>query len=177
MGHPLSESGVLVDQQKMQAVKDWPRPKNKRDVQSFLGLVTYYRGFITHCSGIANPLTGLTKYVPFQWNPAAQSAFSELKESLTNDPILITFDHKNETIVTNDAAEVSIGNVSEQKWDSCFQSVAYASRTIINAEQNYPAHERELLAVVDTIRKWRVYLHGITFPTCTDHYRLKYLDT
>lgn len=177
LGHLISDSGVSVDQQKVQAVRDWPRPKNKRDVQSFLGLVNYYRRFISHCSGIAKPLTDLTKNVPFQWNPAAESAFVELKELLVKAPTLVTFDPKKETIVTSDASKYAIGAVLEQKHDSRFHPVAYASRTLNNAEQNYAAHERELLAVVDTIRKWRVYLHGITFTAYTDHYPLKYLES
>lgn len=105
-----------------------------------------------------------------------EAAFCELKESPTKSPTLITFDPNKTTIVRSDTSKFGIGAVFEEKQNSSFHPIAYSSRTLNNAEQIYTAHERELLAVVDIFRKWRVYLHGTTFTSHTNYYPQKYLE-
>lgn len=82
-----------------------------------------------------------------------------------------------ETIATCDASKYAVGAVSEQKRGKRFHSVAYTSRTLSNAEQNYVAHETELLSILKLFKIWRAYLHGGNFTAYFDHYPLKYLET
>ena len=177
LGHIISQHGISVDPHKISAVRDWPLPKNKQQVQSFLGFVNYYRKFIKDCSLRAKPLTELTKNVNFEWTKEQDDSFQTLKNALTDAPVLRTFNSSLPTFVTTDASQYAIGAVLEQEENKLRRPVAFASRTLNNAEQNYAAHERELLAIVDTLKWWRVYLHGIFFTVHTDHYPLRYLET
>ena len=177
LGHIISSEGLRVDPQKVQAVMEWPVPKNKQHVQSFLGLINYYRKFIKGCSLIGKPLSELAKNVPFHWGDTQEKAFLLLKEALCSAPVLKTFDPKLPIFVTTDASQYAIGAVLEQEDSKKRKPVAFASRTLNDAEQNYAAHERELLAVVDSLKWWRVYLYGNFFTVHTDHYPLRYLET
>lgn len=177
LGFILKGDGVAINPHKTAAIKSWTIPESKKDVQSFLGLVNYYRRFIRNCAQIAKPLTELTKNVPFEWTEKQQSAFSRLKNAVITAPVLQTFDPRYPVYVTTDASKDAIGAVLEQEFPDSRHPVAFTSRTLNDAESRYPAHELELLGVVDTLRVWRCYLHGRKFTVHTDHNSLKYLNT
>ena len=89
LGHVVSESGIAVDPEKTIAVGNWPEPRNKTEVRSFLGLSTYYRRFIPHLADVARPLQQLTeKDREFSWTEECQGSFENLKKLLTMTPIL-----------------------------------------------------------------------------------------
>lgn len=177
LGQTLTSSSVSMDPDKITSILDWPCPENKKDVQSFLGLVNYYRRFIRNCSKIVKPLIELTKNVEFSWNTKKEHAFQALKKYVSSAPLLQTFEPRRKAVVTTDASQYAIGAVLDQLSELGPRPVAFASRTLQPAEQNYAAHERELLAIVDTLRVWRPYFHGTNFVVHTDHYPLKYLQT
>ena len=177
LGHIIGPQGVTVEPQKIRVIKDWKTPQSKKDVQAFLGLVSYYRRFIRNCAKISKPLTTLVGKNELKWSESQQKSFEDLKKALCDAPVLRCFDPSLQIIVTTDASNYAIGAVLEQKDGNSTRPVAYHSRTLNPAEQNYAAHERELLAIVDTLRVWRVYLHGNHFTVHTDHYPLKYLET
>jgi RNase H-like domain found in reverse transcriptase len=80
-------------------------------------------------------------------------------------------------VVTTDASDVGIGAVLEQEYDDALHPVAYASRKLKSAEQNFPTHDRELLAIIYAVREWRTYLHGARFRIRCDHHPLQCLET
>ena len=87
--HIISKDGVAVYPSKVEAVKDWPRPKNASKVRSFLGLSCYYRRFIEGFSKIATPLTNLTqKQQRFNWNDRCEESFQLLMDKLCSAPVL-----------------------------------------------------------------------------------------
>ncbi|XP_075076520.1 uncharacterized protein LOC142163162 [Nicotiana tabacum] len=89
LGHIISGEGVRVDSQKIEAVKNWPRPTSVSDIRSFLGLAGYYSRFVEGFSSISSPLTRLTqKKVKFQWSDTCEKSFEELKKRLTSAPVL-----------------------------------------------------------------------------------------
>ena len=100
---------------------------------------------------------------------------------MASAPVLMSFDPLGDIFVTTDASKYAIGSVLEQKDTdnprSPIRPVAFYSRTMNPAEQNYAPHESELLAIIDTLRVWRAYLHGRRFTVYTDHYPLRYLQT
>ena len=114
LGHIISQDGIAVDPHKVTAVMEWPVPKNKQQVQSFLGLVNYYRRFIKGCSLIAKPLTELTKNVPFDWKQDKKDAFEALKRIICSAPVLRNFNSSLPIYVTTDASQYAIGAVLEQ---------------------------------------------------------------
>ncbi|WMV41072.1 hypothetical protein MTR67_034457 [Solanum verrucosum] len=89
LGHVVSKERVMVDPQKIEAVKNWVRPSSVTEVRSYVGLASYYRRFVKNFDSIATHLTNLTKKeVPFQWTEKCEESFQKLKTLLTTSPIL-----------------------------------------------------------------------------------------
>ena len=83
LGHVVSKDGLEMKEDKIKAIKDWPTPTCLKELQSFLGLVNYYRRFISHFSESARPMTDLLKKdSPFNWTDTQETAFKELKYKL-----------------------------------------------------------------------------------------------
>ena len=178
LGHVVTAAGIHPDPGKVQAVRDWKIPEDVHDIRSFLGLAGYYRRFIPQFARIAAPLTELTKKtVPWRWSLREGEAFNALKDALLSAPVLQLADAEREYTVTCDASDFAVGAVLSQKHEDGEHPVAYESRKMNSAEQNYPTHERELLAVIHALRTWRHYLAGRKFTVVTDHYSLQYLRT
>jgi transposase InsO family protein len=176
LGHIVSSKGIAVDPSKVKSIVEWPPLTCVNDIQSFLGLINYYRRFIPDLAKTAAPLTELLKKdKPFVWSFAQESAFKSLKEAITSAPVLAVFDPEKEASVHTDASQFAVGAVLMQEG----RPVAFESRKLSQAEINYPIHEKEQLAVVNALQKWRVYLHATPKPFIifTDHESLKYLDT
>lgn len=176
LGHIVSRHGVAMDPEKQRAIKDYPRPKNVKDVRSFLGLTGFYRRFIDGYSDKAKPLTLLQKKgADFVWTPEAEAAFKTLKEALQTGPILKYPDFAKHFVVATDASNVGIGSVLAQVHNGNELPIAYNSRQLNRAEQNYSTIEKELLSVVHAIRTFRPYLYGRRFTLVTDHRPLRWL--
>lgn len=176
LGHIVGKDGIKVDPTKVQTVKDWPTLTSVKDIQSFLGLVNYYRRFIPSYALMALPLSEMIKKdVPFSWCSSQQAAFDFLKQALVTAPVLVIFAPNKPVTVHTDASDFAIGAVLMQD----DRAVAYESRKLSPAERNYAVHEKEELAIVFALAKWRVYLHGTKdpFTIFTDHESLKHLDT
>ena len=177
LGHTVSVDGIGTDPEKVAAVKDWPRPKSRKHVRSFLGLVGYYRKFIPSCSTIAKPLTELTSpNVEFVWTKECESAFNALKQCLTEAPILgYPREDGGQYILDTDASDYGIGAILSQVQEGREVVLAYASRTLSPAECNYCVTRKELLAIVHHARVFKSYLLGRNVLVRTDHSSLKYL--
>ena len=177
-GHYISADGIAVDPRNITTIRDWPAPTNPSEVRSFLGLASYYRKFVQGFSATATPLTALLhKDKKFQWTTPEQVAFDTLKEKLTTAPVLLLPDPNKPFTITTDASDFAIGAVLTQDQGKGEQPVAYESRKLSPAEQNYAVHEKELLAIVHAIRLWRMYLEGRRFTVITDHASLEYIKT
>jgi hypothetical protein len=149
-----------INDNKVKTVKSWPTPRNKRDVQRFIGFAQFFRQFIYRFSAIALPLTKLCgSTVTFEWSPAAENAFRELREKLCSAPVLHIFDTTLPIEVHTDASDNALSGILYQTVDGKLKPVAYHSRKFNAAERNYTTTERELLAIVDSCRHWRHYLY------------------
>ncbi|XP_062112467.1 uncharacterized protein LOC133823622 [Humulus lupulus] len=158
LGHVVSKSGILVDPSKVEAVKGWSQPRNATEVRSFLGLAGYYRRFIEGFSKIATPLTALTRMNSrFIWTEACEESFMELKNRLTNAPILTIPNSRDEFEIFCDASKMGLGAVLMQEG----RVIAYASRKLKDYEKNYPTHDLELATVLFALKIWRHYLYGV----------------
>ena len=169
--------GMAPDKQKVSAVEGWPVPQNAADVRKFLGLASYYRRYILHFSDIAKPLHQLTqKDAKFTWSHEHIHAFNILKQKLAQAPILAYPQFgKNSPpfILQTDASSVGLGCVLEQNG----HVIAYASRALSKAEQQYSVIQKECLAAVFAMKQFRHYLLGRKFQLLTDHSPLQWLSS
>jgi hypothetical protein len=176
LGHIVSPEGISTDPEKLKAVREWPAPKDKHEVRSFLGLCTYYRRFISGFANIAKTLTKLTEQKKiFQWTPGAETAFQTLKGALCTAPVLAYPQPGERFIVDTDASNFGIGGVLSQVQDGQERVIAYYSQTLNKAEKNYCVTRRELLAIVRTLEHFHKYLYGQPFYLRIDHSALIWL--
>lgn len=178
LGHVVGERGISMEEDKVKAIREWPAPTNVRGIRSFLGLAGYYRRFVKDFSQIASPMTELLHNDrKFEWRSEQQQSFDALKAAISSAPVLIVADDTQPYVVTTDASGFAIGATLSQDQGNGLQPIAFMSRKMNSAEQNYPVHEQELLAVVSALKEWRHYLHGRKFRIITDHQSLRYLST
>ena len=164
----------------MAAIRDWPCPTSKKQVESFLGLVGYYQRFIPSFATLASPLNDLTrKALPDQVtrSEAAERAFGDLRRALCLEPILISPDFSLPLIVHTDTSEVGLGGVLSQEFSRAGEEhpVTYISRKLLSNERNYSTMEKEALAIKWAPNKLRYYLLGKEFTLVTDHAPLKWM--
>lgn len=179
LGHFVTRDGVKPDSDKIRAVENFPKPEKIKDVQSFLGLVNFYRKYIQNFSQIAKPLHELLrKNTKFIWNDRAEKAFQELKNKLISAPLLAHFRPHAETELRTDACGYGIGAVLLQKnKEGVFHPIAYASRKLTKAEMNYSITEQECLAAVWALKYFRSYIWGAHVRIVTDHHALCWLKS
>jgi transposase InsO family protein len=176
LGYIISENGIGTDSAKIEAVANWPVPRKLKEVRGFLGLCGYYRKFVKNFSEIAAPLHALTKKnQAFLWSEDCQSAFSQLKQKLTEAPILSLPLDCGTYIVDTDASDHGIGAILSQVQDGEERVISYASRLYSDAEKRYCVTRKELLAVVFFLKHFRQYLLGKPFLVRTDHAALQWL--
>jgi hypothetical protein len=163
-----------VDPSKVQDVLSWNAPTSVSDIQSFLGLAGYYRRFIKGFSKISKPMTELLeKDKKFEWSPACEASFQELKKRLTTTPILVMPNMEKLFSIYCDASSQGLECVLMQDG----HVVAYASQQLRKHEVHYPTHDLELAAVVHALKIWRHDLMGKRCELYTDHKSLKYIFT
>ncbi|XP_051173560.1 uncharacterized protein LOC127289595 [Leptopilina boulardi] len=176
LGHVITKEGIKPNPDRIDKVKNYPRPKTQKQIKQFLGLIGYYRKFIKNFSKIANPLTKLLrKETTFEWTQKEENAFSELRDKLITAPIL-QFPNWNQVFVlTTDASNEGLGAILSQGHIGEDKPIAFASRTLNKAEINYTTTEKELLAIVWAVKHFRHHLFGRRFKIVTDHKPLVWL--
>lgn len=180
LGAFINEKGVIMDVNKTKAIEDWPIPKTVRQLQAFLGLCNFYRRFIKNYSKIAKPLTRLTGNVKWEWKDEQQLAFDKLKQQFKHGSILIHPDPEKPFFVETDASDYAMGGeLSQIGEDGKRHPVAFYSASLADAERNYDIHDKELLAVIKSLRNWRHYLQGAKHQVTimTDHRNLEVFRT
>ena len=178
LGHILSKKGISPDPRKLEAVKNFPRPKNIKNIRQFLGLSGYYRRFIKNFSQIAKPLSKLLqKEVEFCWTEKEEKAFSTLKEFLCNPPVLQYPDFSKPFNITTDASGYAIGGILSQGESGKDHPIAYTSRVLRGPELSYEVYEKEALAMVHAVQTFRSYIYGKRVKIFTDHKPLVWFKT
>ncbi|RDY07908.1 Retrovirus-related Pol polyprotein from transposon 17.6, partial [Mucuna pruriens] len=178
LGHLVSNKGIEVDKAKIDIISSLPNPSSVREVRSFLGHAGFYRRFIKNFSKLALPLSKLLqKDVEFNFDQPCIEAFQELKSRLTSAPILQAPNWDLPFELMCDASDSALGAVLGQRAGAGLpvHVIAYASRTMDSAQQNYTTTEKELLAIVFALDKFRPYLLGSKIIVFSDHAALRYL--
>ncbi|KAK1440276.1 hypothetical protein QVD17_06101 [Tagetes erecta] len=176
LGHVISHRGMEVDRAKVQVISTLPPPINVKGVRSFLGHAGFYRRFIKDFSAISKPLCNLLlKDAPFVFDEACLKAFEVLKQHLSTAPILQSPDWSLPFEIMCDASDHAIGAVLGQRVNKKPVAIYYASKTLSDAQLNYTTTEKELLAVVYALDKFRSYIWGSKVIIYSDHSAVRYL--
>lgn len=170
LGHIISDQGVATDPAKTEAMLQWPVPTNVTELRFFLGLTGYYRKFVRNYGLLAKPLTALLKKQAFVWSDAAQQAFQLLKEAMISTPVLALHNFDKTFTVETDACNTRVGAVLSQEG----HPVAFYSALGIT-NQKKSIYEKEFLAIMMAIDRWRSYLSRAPFVIKTDHQSLCHL--
>jgi RNase H-like domain found in reverse transcriptase/Reverse transcriptase (RNA-dependent DNA polymerase)/Integrase zinc binding domain/Integrase core domain len=176
LGYVIDSRGLRVDPDKVQAILDIQTPSDVKQVRSFVGVASWYRRFIPDFASRINVLTRMQRknYV-FEWTEEADAAFKDIRGQLIAAPILSCPNFDLPFQVQTDASGVGLGAVLFQLVGDEEKVVAYASRSLTQAERKFSATELECLAVLWTVEKWRPYLEGRKFTVHTDHASLLWL--
>lgn len=170
LGHIVAHHGVRVDPTKIDAMKTWPHPKTLKSLRGFLGLTGYYRKFVKDYGKIAAPLTALLKKDAFSWTPVAETAFEQLKQAMCSTPVLAMPDFSKPFTIESDACGNGLGAVLLQD----DHPIAFTSKALSGKNLALSTYEKEMMAILHAVQKWRPYLLGSHFCIRTDHQSLKY---
>lgn len=176
-GFLVNEKGLQVDPNKVSPIVNYPVSQNVKELQRFLRMATWYRKFLINYATIASPLNKLlSKKQNWIWEEEQQTAFEKIRNLLTEAPILSRPNFDVTFVLQTDVSHNGIGAVLTQTIDKRKYVISFASRSLTMAEQNYSTTEKECLAAIWSILKYRAYLEGYRFIVITDHSSLCWLN-
>ncbi|XP_063358759.1 uncharacterized protein K02A2.6-like [Cydia amplana] len=173
LGYVINKNGLKKSSDKVEAMVNAPKPKNVNELQSFLGLVNYYRNFVPEASTILSPLYDLLKKgIKWHWASEHDNAFETIKSVLASDQVLAHFNPNAKVILTVDASPTGLSAILSQiESDGTERPVSFASRSLNAAEKRYSQLQKEATSIVFGIRRYHQYLYGrsVPFVLRTDH--------
>ena len=183
VGFIVDSNGSRVDPMRTQSFQDMQVPSSVKGVQAVLGAMNYVRHFIPNFSVRAKPLTDLVggrkqgqKAPKFIWTDAAQRAFEDLKEAVTNTPPLAFLDYAKEIFIRCDSSQFGAGAVLFQfDNEGREHPVAYASRKYTLAERNYNTFQQEASVIVWSLEKFAEFFQGHSVTVQSDHRNLAWI--
>lgn len=176
LGFVIDRKGLHVDPDKVQAILEIPTPRNVSEVRRILGMASWYRRFVPNFSTVVAPICRLlSKNVRFVWSDECEGAFRTIKEFLASAPVMSCPDFDRPFCIQTDASDYGLGAVLTQGYPDGDKVVAYISRSLTKNERKFSTVEKECLAVVWAIHKFRPYVEGAQFTVMTDHFSLQWL--
>lgn len=179
LGHNITKEGIEMEEANLGKVKNYPKPKNVKQVRAFTGLCNYYRRFVKGFADIARPLHNLTKKgASFIWDEKCETAFQRLKKAMISTPVVLAHPKFDKPfILSTDASDYAIGYVLGQLDEKGREQViAYGGRSLTKDEIKWHTTEKECLAIIQGINYYKVYLNNGNFKVYTDHKALQWLD-
>ncbi|GFV48328.1 retrovirus-related Pol polyprotein from transposon 297 [Trichonephila clavipes] len=171
LGHIIENNKLFPSPTKTKPVVYYPEPKTTKEVQRFLGLTGYFRKSIPAYSVIAKPLSDLLrKDTPFNFDVKQKVSFDELKRLLCQKPVLGIYRQNRETEIHTVASIDGLAAVLLQRSpdDYSLHPIYYMSRKTSGTERKYTSYELEALAIIEALRKFKVYILGMPFKIITD---------
>ncbi|BHF75335.1 hypothetical protein SprV_0501843100 [Sparganum proliferum] len=171
LGHHVDAQGLRPLSSKVEAIRDFPAPTSKRQLQRFLGMVNFYRRFLPNCADLMLPLTNLLSGPkgPLELRGHALTAFERIKTSLADATLLTHPAPEAPLSLMVDASTVAVGAVLQQHINNSTRPLAFFSKKLSPAETRYSTFGRELLAIYLAVKHFRHFLEGRDFTIFTDH--------
>lgn len=183
LGHTILNGKIMPGETKTKVIKEWPEPKTIKQLKSFLGLCNFFRGHIDHYAQKAYPLTsilGQSSPNRLTWDQPQRNAFNTLRDQLSKRPVLQPPDQNKDYKLFCDASQNTISSILLQEGDENPPKdhvVCYASRTLMGRESRYSTIDKELLALVFGLQKFRQWVYGKKIFAFTDHKPITYLNS
>ena len=182
LGHKVNANGIHPLEEKVQVIREFPRPNTQHQLRRFLGLVNFYHRFIPHGAALLQPLHTLLKHTNHSsgspdspaWTEDTTAVFNNVKTALASATLLVHPVPNAPTSVTTDASDVAVGAVLQQFIDGQWCPLSFFSRALKTAETHYSTYDRELLAIYLAVKHFRYFLEGRHFHILTDHKPLIY---
>ncbi|XP_026046823.1 uncharacterized protein K02A2.6-like [Astatotilapia calliptera] len=171
LGHRIDRDGLHPLEEKVAAIANAPEPTNVTELKSFLGLLNYYSRFLENPSTILQPLHNLLrKDAKWIWTMECAKAFRDAKSLLLQNKVLVHYSTNLPLKLACDASPYGLGAVISHVMENGEERpVAFASRTLTEAERKYAQIEKEALAIIFGVKKFHKYLYGRKFTLITDH--------
>lgn len=175
LGHKFNVDGMRADDSKVKAILEMPDPTDRKSLERFLGMVNYLSKFIPNYSESVNVLRNLLKKdTEWVWEVNHSKAVNMLKTKLASAPVLALYSTEAPVVLSVDASSVALGAVLLQGG----RPVEFASLTLTDTQTRYAQIEKEMLAIVFAVERFRQYIYGKTDVTVqTDHKPLEALFT
>ena len=176
LGYIIGKNGVSASPGNVAKISEFPIPKNRKEVQRFLGLTNFNRRFIKNYAEVTAPLSVLTSSkVNFRWGEIETKAFNLIRDRIKNAPSLSMPDWDKPFCIRCDASGSAVGAVLFQINQGAIEPIAYHSKALNKAERNWSATDKELFAIVSAARKWPAHCSSSAVKFYTDHMPLKYI--
>lgn len=171
LGHTIDENGIHPTEDKIEAIRNSPSPKNVKQLRSFLGSVNYYEKFIPKLHSMCSGLHKLTStHARWKWTQDEEEIFQKVKSVLSSTDTVVPYDEAKDIVLHCDASEDGLGSVLMHRFDEGSEKpIAFASRTLTSTEKKYANIDREGLAILFGVRKFHQYIYGRSFTLITDH--------
>ena len=177
LGHHIGLGKVQPRENKVNALVNYPRPSNKKQLQSFLGLAGFYRKYLPHYSHITAVLTDMLKSGnKFHWSEEAERVFLDIKSRLTSRPILRPPNFEMPFHLAVDSSNLATGSVLFQTYDGVEYPICYFSRKLDKHQKRYSTIEKEALGLLLAVRAFSVYFGSTPVKVYTDHNPLVFIQ-
>jgi len=180
LGHIIDDQGLRASPERIARIEAWTTPKNKKQLQEFLGVVNYISNFILHLASITAPRTLLTGTEEFVWTATQDHAMDNVKRAAAHNQIMKLIDHESALPIwlITDASDTGVGPwVRQGETAATARPAALDRRKFSNAQMNYGTTDKEALAIVDALTAFHHLLAGNEFTIVTHHQPLMYLKT
>ena len=174
LGRVVSAGGMSLDPEAVIKIQEWMPPRNKEELQSFLGFANYYRDFVPFHAAKVQPMQELIKKNPhFHWEARHQEAFDAVKHALVNATALAAPNEEGRFVLVTDVSAVAIAGILHQEQEhngkTILRPIVYGSKSLTKTQLNYGAPKLEMYAVFYFIEKFHLYLAGREFTLRVDN--------
>ena len=168
----IDDEGIHPAPEKIRTIMDWTRPNSQKELQRFNGMVNYISQFLPHAATITAPLTELTGDAEWLWTDLQETAFQAVKRAAEEHRVLMPIDYNNPDMVWlfTDASPTGTGAwIGQGPTRDAVRPAAFHSRKLTPAQNNYPTHQQEALAIVEAMDSFAHLLLHRHFTVVTDH--------